>query len=807
LFRASWKTGSPAARGQTALEYVLLIAGVIFIVIFAILVTRTLITGPANQSVAGGAGNLFGVLNTVQTRFIVGQSCSVSPSPSTLAYAGGTSNITVTYIGLSPSGGSIPVQCGNGTTVTATSCPNAPNSSMTCSQNCTYPSNGGASDVNYSVGASVAGVTCTNGTVTVQAQDTTPPTVVGGHIEIVGDTWATIYFDASEPSNMTIHFSPANSTGGNMIGHAAFHDPHPASAAHNYTGLTPSTTYSYNVTLCDMAGNCATGSQDSFTTSSNTVTIASCGNQYSSPANYLLLSNLTCPEFGVNFTAGASGSTLNCLNYWFISIPAYQNYGVYLWNVSNFLVKDCYVSGFDRGFYLNGSNNVTLLNNDAYNNTYGVYLNPTNYSNLTGNVLVGYVGSGAGVFLNASSHNVILSNVIRNFSGGRGIQMVNLTNTSILRNEIYGNNEGINVYLQNHTQIYHNHIYDGFAGVTLADFSVVGLNTTLLNNTIHGFSFDGIELRDNQTSVLDNVIWGNGDGVSLTSISTARAGPYAVTGNRVYNNSGYGIYVAGANDSYIAHNNATYNGYGVGLNGVVYPASNITVYNNTLYNNSDSGVYLINADRNNVTGNYAFNGTYGIRLQSSHYTNATNNTVINASRYGFYLLSSNYSTLLGNVVDRTRPAAALDPYGTGYYLESSWLSNLTANNATNNFYSGYYLFQANNNTFDRALGEFNQMGLYLVSSNNTLVNNSNFSNNTPLYGVSSDSASLQNILTNTLFCLSGGAYDLSILANQSFRSGGNTCGVQKCFQSGGAWMACSPNIAGASNCTMTCGLT
>jgi hypothetical protein len=46
-------------------------------------------------------------------------------------------------------------------------------------------------------------------------------------------------------------------------------------------------------------------------------------------------------------------------------------------------------------------------------------------------------------------------------------------------------------------------------------------------------------------------------------------------------------------------------------------------------------------------------------------------------------------------------------------------------------------------------------------------------------------------------------YDFWVGASQLSASG-LSCGLNKCFQDGGAWGVCVPNVAGASNCSSSC---
>jgi hypothetical protein len=152
-------------RAQTAVEYLLLLGGVLALLVIAIAILRTGVFFPANEQLAAGGNQFFGLIENITTGFVPpGAAGYLSANPSTLPGSGGTSTITLTYNYHDPPNGNITVNCGNGNYVVATGCANSSSGTQaTCTALCTYA----AANATYIVSAISGSLVFSPTTVTV----------------------------------------------------------------------------------------------------------------------------------------------------------------------------------------------------------------------------------------------------------------------------------------------------------------------------------------------------------------------------------------------------------------------------------------------------------------------------------------------------------------------------------------------------------------------------------------------------------------------------------------------------------------
>lgn len=121
-------------------------------------------------------------------------------------------------------------------------------------------------------------------------------------------------------------------------------------------------------------------------------------------------SNTTC----MNVTA--DNVTLDCNGYKIDGVNSPNTYGVYTISRKNITVKNCNVTDWQSGVYLNFSYNSTVFNNNFTGNTYGVEAANSWYNNISDNFVD---GGNDGIYLVNSSYNLIGHNSVKN--GQRGI--------------------------------------------------------------------------------------------------------------------------------------------------------------------------------------------------------------------------------------------------------------------------------------------------------------------------------------------------------------------------------------------------
>ena len=110
----------------------------------------------------------------------------------------------------------------------------------------------------------------------------------------------------------------------------------------------------------------------------------SCGDVMNETGNYTLSGNLATNGTCITITSLAKGSTLDCGGKRMTGDGS--GYGIYLNNASSVTVKNCAITGFEQGIYLQSSRNNTLLNNNATSNSLsGIYADSSQNNTLTGN--------------------------------------------------------------------------------------------------------------------------------------------------------------------------------------------------------------------------------------------------------------------------------------------------------------------------------------------------------------------------------------------------------------------------------------
>jgi len=239
----------------------------------------------------------------------------------------------------------------------------------------------------------------------------------------------------------------------------------------------------------------------------------------------------TCINNPVNF----NNKVFDCQGHIIDGDNSGVDFGIYLYGKANNTIKNCVITEFYHGIYLNSSSNNTITNNTANSNyDTGIYL-----SSSSNNILVNNTASnnGAyGIYLSSSSNNTINNNTASN--NGDGIELDSSPNNTIINN-IVNNNANYGIYLSsfsNDNIIANNSINNNWDGIFLHYSS----NNILTNNTLNNNDQYGIGLFDASYNIIINniIVNNNEDGIYLSSSSSNN-----ITSNIIENSSIYDIYV------------------------------------------------------------------------------------------------------------------------------------------------------------------------------------------------------------------------------------------------------------------------
>jgi len=157
-------------------------------------------------------------------------------------------------------------------------------------------------------------------------------------------------------------------------------------------------------------------------------------------------------------------------------------------------------------------------------------------------------------------------------------------------------------------------------------------------------------------------------------------------------------------------------GSGIGGNGIFLDgANNSYVFNNTLALNNQ-GIILLNAFSSKIENNTANSGDKGIVLVGSRNNNITNNN-ISKSNYGIFLVSSSDSNIIiANTISNS---------STGIALLPSSNSNIIIANTISNSSTGIYFIESSHNIIkdtNISFSNSNDTLLTQFSTNNTFLN-------------------------------------------------------------------------------------
>ena len=259
------------------------------------------------------------------------------------------------------------------------------------------------------------------------------------------------------------------------------------------TDVTTTNVDGYYEIICDPCGTMrvfATG-YDCFVTGSNAVCVPLCGccNCYGCET---VLNNNNCSV--VNLTTDITDHSGTCIN----NPTNFNNkifdcqghtiegtgsgYGIYLFGNSGNTIKNCVISDFHHGIFLQESSNNTLTNNDVNNN------------------------NEVGILLDSSSsNNKLISNKAND--NYRGIYLYCSSSNEIIDNTASGNYFGIHLYDSLNNNLTGNTVNNNDYGIEL---NYGSSNNNLKGNTANSSNYYGITLYGSSNTLANNMVCSSG---------------------------------------------------------------------------------------------------------------------------------------------------------------------------------------------------------------------------------------------------------------------------------------------------------
>ena len=318
---------------------------------------------------------------------------------------------------------------------------------------------------------------------------------------------------------------------------------------------------------------------------------------------YCLASNeYIAGQTAISFASGIQNSTLDCLNYNLDGNDYSSTYGVYLTgsNTKNNTVKNCNITDFDYGIFLESSSNNTVYNNTVSSSiNYGIVV----YSSSNNNTIQSNTANnnGWGILLHTNSnYNTIIGNTAKNNTGGgvdnSGIILYSFCNNNILKNNTANFNDyGIYLYKSSNNTI---------------------TNSTAKSNNGGGFSL----LYSNSSKITNCTSSFNGHGLSMIGDSNT------IDNCTIDSNTNYGIYLDESNSNIIANSIIQNNTKGIRVYSAGGSGPN-KIYNNLLNNTINTEftgtIYLNYWNTTRQTGDRIYSA--GTEIGGNYWTNSTGN--------------------------------------------------------------------------------------------------------------------------------------------------------------------------------------
>ncbi|MBA7516896.1 hypothetical protein ES705_08945 [subsurface metagenome] len=412
-------------------------------------------------------------------------------------------------------------------------------------------------------------------------------------------------------------------------------------------------------------------------------------------------------------------------------------HGFYLYNVINGILTNNTADNNLAGFLLVNSDNIFFSDNVAINNLHGFRFWHSNYNTLansTANSNLEY-----GIYLDNSNYNNITRNILF-FNEIGGIFEVDCVGNDISYNRytpetfFLESDSGefdadgtftltwtVSQNADNYTLYQNGGILA--EGLTVTEYNITDLSPGTYEFYVKAFNING-EVDSNIFKVIVKfhiIIDGNLD-FHQTAIENNFTGdgslndPYVIENYEISAAIEHGVLIKNTNLHFIIRD--------------------VTVNDSIL--NKHCGFYLENVTHGRLEDNTAYNNQYGFYLKNSFNNTLITNTAIGNTN-GLMLDCSYLNILTANIIIDNRH---------GFSLESSYNNIISGNEVINNTYLGFYLRSSYNNILTENLATGNLNGFTLSYSDlNNFTNNT--ANNNDQHGFRLSFSHYNNLIENS----------------------------------------------------------
>ena len=392
------------------------------------------------------------------------------------------------------------------------------------------------------------------------------------------------------------------------------------------------------------------------------------------------------------------------------------------------------------GIHIGYSPNCTVANNTlASNGGAGIYLE-TNFSTMSGNILLNnglelwgeprdkwnthnidttnkvngkplyYFRNLAGVSAPAGAGQIILANCTDSVLSGAnignatvGIEIGFSSNISVSESGLANHSEeGVYLYRSNDCAVTGSFLNDSYYGVAAYYSENISVQGNFMNRDMNGVHFSN---SANLTAEGNTFSDSTTDAIYVSDSAFSAI----ITNNTVVSSGGYGIHVLSSDGAHITENNISDGGNGISLSA----CENSNIIDNLLTNNNGGGdgkgIELLSGSSNaKLINNTIIGSDHGMEIENSHGQIIENNT-----------LTANYARAMNL-----------------FYCSNS---TIAYNNMTGNQNGIFLRYSSNNSVFENLLKDNTAYALdiYDESDNNTIYHNYLINNTSP-YGQARD---------------------------------------------------------------------
>ncbi len=618
-------------KGQGALEYILLLAGVLLVVAIVVVILKSIVLAPAYQNVNSSNA----VLSDLENVNIALPSNSLFY----ISFPGGplslTSGQAVLFVNNNDTAQNLTVLNPDGSTYYTSTLQPGQNVTLTFT-------NSGNYQASFTGSSGVQTITVSGGSTPPSSNCAPPATgnwVVSGSV-VCSST--TIILNGSlivnsgnsiSLNSVTLQINDSSGVGININGGSANIQ---SSVINNYT----STTFNFTV---------ASGSN--FTLQGSTI------------------SGLNT---GVAFLVESNNAQI-------ISNTIQGDYALTVFNATNDIIQGNTLQGNTRGLYLVNSSYDTISGNNIQSNSGSLFVNfngasliGTSAGNVYSQNTFNNLPSGTDLIIGATNGDSVKYNTFENSQNGLEV--------GINQNMLITENQFTNLEQVGITLIYE----DSANTVTSNTFSNVGQGISIQDSygdiTVQSNTFTNSSAVYVTNSTSDNVISNTfnlypGQTGVLYSSNTANL---LVNSNTV-NNGDYGFngpVGGGSNFSNITISNNVFSGQAVDAIHL-YNIENSTITGNTIYNSAGYGIDVFGSNNSNISGNTIQNSTtLDVQVTyNSGCSSPSNNTLIQSNNFSFGVFRSTTDSAVNDV------GVCSDCNNSGSGTITSILQNLPNNNS------------------------------------------------------------------------------------------------------------------------------